>query len=111
MGNQASENRLRRLRVLQCLYTLRGQGHLADEIVREWVDTHDPDRSPTLDEIHATLEYLHSLGFISVLKDHDTIRLAMINYQGVDYLEGTDPGLPGIHHPDDFGCAEGTAHA
>ena len=92
-------NRLRRLRVLQTLYNQRpeyvGEGILL-QCLRE-----DADLSPTPDGIRRSLDYLAQRGLV-VIEKKQTRWLSKITADGVDYLEGDDPGIDGISHPQEF---------
>lgn len=104
--NSASSyrNRLRRLRLLQSLYYAypapAGEGMLL-ALAKE-----DPELSPTVERVRRSLQYLADIEFAEILSKSSPnggeLWVAKATPAGVDYLEGDDPGLPGIRHPSEF---------
>ncbi|NKB37874.1 MAG: hypothetical protein GKR93_12030 [Gammaproteobacteria bacterium] len=94
-------NRLRRLRILQTLYNQRpevlGEGILFQELKQ------DPDLNATPEGVRRSLDYLNDRRLAEIEKvNKGRTWTARITADGVDYLEGDDPDIPGISHPDDF---------
>ena len=105
MNKQSSyRNRLRRLRLLQSLYYAypapAGEGMLL-ALAKD-----DPELNPTIDRVRRSLQYLHDIEFAEILSKASPgggeLWVAKATPAGVDYLEGDDPGLPGIRHPSEF---------
>lgn len=97
-------NRLRRLRLLQSLY-LAYPDPLGEGLLLEFAKE-DPELNPGQNQVRRSLQYLHDIGFAEILSktspDGGELWVAKATPAGVDYLEGDDPGLPGIRHPSEF---------
>ena len=97
-------NRLRRLRLLQSLYYAypapAGEGMLL-ALAKE-----DLELAPTIKRVRRSLQYLADIGFVEIVgkeaPDGGEQWVAKALPAGVDYLEGDDPGLAGVRHPDEF---------
>ncbi|MBW8034206.1 MAG: hypothetical protein FVQ79_00630 [Planctomycetes bacterium] len=97
---ELQRNRLRRLRVLQILYSDRpemiGEGMIF-QLLRQ-----DADLDPTQDGVRRSLDYLEQRGYVQITNKDSKIWIAKITADGVDYLEGPDPGVQGMAHPSEF---------
>lgn len=96
---EVQRHRLRRLRILQQLYNNRPE-QMGDGILYQILKG-DPELDPTPVGVRRSLDYLADRKFVSITK-RGSSWLVKITADGVDYLEGDDPGLPGISHPDEF---------
>jgi hypothetical protein len=61
----------------------------------------DPELSPDLKKVRRSLQYLDDRAFIAVEKT-EAVWMARCLPDGIDYLEGDDPGIDGLAHPDNF---------
>ncbi|MCU7841924.1 MAG: hypothetical protein KZQ94_21445 [Candidatus Thiodiazotropha sp. (ex Troendleina suluensis)] len=94
------KNRLRRLRLLQFLsrsYPEPVSDRLLLTLAKE-----DLELSPNLQKVRRSLTYLEDRGFIAVETRRDDLWIARCLPDGIDYLEGDDPGIDGLAHPDNF---------
>ena len=94
------KNRLRRLRVLQILYTSRPE-ELGVGIILHFLKK-DTDLTPNKTNVTQSLDYLEQRGFCVITGKINDMWQAKITVQGIEYLEGDDPGMDGISHPDEF---------
>ncbi|MEW8522533.1 MAG: hypothetical protein AB2552_05720 [Candidatus Thiodiazotropha endolucinida] len=93
-------NRLRRLRLLQFLsqaYPEPMSDHFLLALAKQ-----DPELSPDLKKVRRSLQYLDDRALIAVEVKTDNVWMARCLPDGIDYLEGDDPGIDGLAHPDNL---------
>jgi len=99
MSAEVERHRLRRLRLLQTLASAYPDA-LTDRVLLSFA-RQDPDLIPTLALIRRSLQYLHDRGLAAIVTREPTW-IARALPDGIDYLEGPDPGIEGIRHPSEF---------
>ncbi|MCU7934136.1 MAG: hypothetical protein KZQ99_04555 [Candidatus Thiodiazotropha sp. (ex Dulcina madagascariensis)] len=91
-------NRLRRLRILQFLSQAYPEP-LSDRLLLTLAKK-DPELSPNRQKIRRSLQYLKDRGYVAIELQRDDLWIARCLPDGIDYLEGEDPGIDGLAHPD-----------
>lgn len=100
MDTNNYKNRLRRLRLLQFLS--RSYPETASDQLLLALARQDPELSPNLKLVRRSLTYLEDRGLIKLEVKQDQVWIARCLPDGIDYLEGDDPGIDGLAHPNDF---------
>lgn len=91
-------NRLRRLRILQFLSQAYPET-LSDRLLLRLAEG-DPELMPNRQKIRRSLTYLADRNFVVIVWQRDDLWTARCLPDGIDFLEGDDPGLDGLAHPD-----------
>lgn len=100
MNVNAHRSRLRRLRILQALsqaYPDSLGDRLLLTLLRE-----DPELRPDLGRVRRSLQYLVDRGLAALVARTDESWIARATPDGIDYLEGPDPGIEGMAHPAEY---------
>jgi hypothetical protein len=92
-------NKLRRLRLLQFLYQAFPAA-LTDRMLLQ-LAKEDPELDPDIKMVRRSIFYLQKSNFAEVEVSGE-VWVVNITPKGIDYLEGKDPDIKGIYHPDQF---------